>query len=107
MNLCIRLILLMCLSFFAFGSAVAIDKAAKVDKTPKVTVPVTDTAGQLKKNKSTDLNKGGQPQAPKSYDKFIDLNNNGIDDRLEKGQGTPKQQPKADSSKTDTSPTKP
>jgi len=97
----------LCLSLFVFGSAMAVDKTVKVDKAPKKEIPTTDTAHRTKKVTPLDQDVTGKAKSPKSYDNFIDTNNNGIDDRLEKGQSTPKQRSKSDSTQTTTSPNKP
>jgi len=98
---------LICLGLILCGSAIAVDKTIKVDKALKKVVPASDTANRVKKIKPQDSDKADQSKSPKSYDKFIDLNSNGIDDRLEKGQSSLKQRPKADSTHTNTPPEKP
>ena len=90
MNIVIKTALALCLAFFLAGGAAAIDKSKKTEKpkektqvtTPKVSPESTSRAPEDKKVEP-DRQKNG-------YDDFIDRNNDGIDDRAEKGQASKK-----------------
>jgi hypothetical protein len=82
---------------FLYGSAGAVDKTKKDTASIRVKPPVVDTIRTS--GKSSGEETGLDPNRSRSkYDNFIDLNNNGVDDRAEKQSPTkPKKEPVPDS----------
>jgi hypothetical protein len=80
MKISIKILALVCLVLFWSAPVFAIDKSKKDES--KKTVKVD-------KKKTSQSNDTQRSKKSKSYDDFVDRNNNGIDDRAEKN--TPKQ----------------
>jgi len=79
------------------GSAGAIDKTKRDTASVKDKPPVVDT-GQAARKPSSEKKHPDLNQSRSKYDDFIDLNNNGIDDRAEKRCPTkPRKEPVSDS----------
>ena len=77
-------IMVVCLALFWAGSAMA------VDKTKKGKTPVPEKTAKIEQKTEADPTKfdsntsANSSRSKKTYDNFIDNNNNGIDDRAEK-----------------------
>lgn len=90
---------ILCLILLWVGPAGAVDKTKK-DKTPPPKEKIIKVEKD-EKGKSGDQKTDNQTsRRKKTYDNFVDKNNNGIDDRSEKKVST-KKTPKEDSPKTD------
>ncbi|MDD4053167.1 MAG: hypothetical protein PHR28_14880 [candidate division Zixibacteria bacterium] len=84
-------------ALFLYGSASAIDKTKKDKTVIKVKPTVVDT-GQAARQPSSDKKQPDPKLSRSKYDDFIDVNNNGIDDRAEKqGATKPRKEPASDS----------
>lgn len=86
------------------GSTLAVekkgkDKASVVKKATKAKQGTSKKAVTAKKNDSAAAAVNAKKAAPK-YDKFVDLNKNGIDDRKEKLVSKSKSKPKAQADST-------
>jgi len=78
------------------------DPAAAIDKSKKEKPPQADKKVEIKKDKKDTGRKdrvAGSHKTKKSYDDFVDRNNNGIDDRAEKATPKEKKAPKPPSQK--------
>jgi hypothetical protein len=84
-------LLIIGLSLLLSGMASGIDKSKKTDK-PKKDTSAVNIIKQDKPKAPENVKKADPPSQPKTYDNFIDRNNNGIDDRAEKS--TTLKQPK-------------
>ena len=86
MKIFVNIVLTLCLMLFCLGTAGAIEKSKKDQPAPKKDSQVVRQKSPEKAQNPVDT-KAAQTPAPerKNYDDFIDRNNNGIDDRAEKG----------------------
>lgn len=84
MKLMIKIFVLFCLVFIWSGSASGIDKSKKSDQPAKKKTITVQKKNPDQQQKSKDTQSSGAKQSSKTYDNFVDRNNNGIDDRAEK-----------------------
>jgi hypothetical protein len=86
----IHIILVCGLVLVWLGSAAAIEKSKKPDppSDKKPTPTLKDSTGASRSRPDSRVTP--PPDGPKKFDDFIDRNNNGIDDRAEKGSTTKK-----------------
>ena len=98
MKIILKLVLAFALILLWAGPAAAIDKTKKDENPKKDQVQVDKAQKPPEQEKQQKETIGGSENTKKSYDNFIDTNNNGIDDRAESKNAPPKPQ-KDESSK--------
>jgi chromosomal replication initiation ATPase DnaA len=99
MRLFIKIFVSLCLIVVWNGSAVGIDKSKKDKKTKTKQTVQVDKKKTEQTKPQPDKKAVDSKKTKKSYDNFVDGNNNGIDDRAEKSpskQKTPPDPPKKD-----------
>ena len=92
MRVMIKLLVIMVLVIVWSGPALGIDKSRKKDENPKDRKTVqTEKTKPVQTSAQRDSQRSEIKKPAKGFDDFIDRNNNGIDDRVEKK--PPKQAP--------------
>jgi len=86
MKIFLNILLTLCVGLFCVGTAAAIEKSKKDQPAPKKDSQVVRQKAPEKSQSPVDSKAApAPPPERKNYDDFIDRNNNGIDDRAEKG----------------------
>jgi len=86
MKIFINILLTLCMALFCVGTTAAIEKSKKDQPAPKKDSQVVRQKTPDRSQNPVDSKAApAPPPERKNYDDFIDRNNNGIDDRAEKG----------------------